>query len=304
MNLKESGVQLDLIFWFISHGFSVVPLHLGSKIPRIRWGRYQRQLPTQEELLRWFRIPSNAAVVTGTNNLVVIDFDEVTEYLKWSMWAVTEGPMTAKLILRDAYKVRTARGIHVYTRASADVRNLHFGKIDIKGRGGLVTLPGSVHPSGAVYTEYQQGDFPLWSDLTQVFPAETLALMEREEPVRRVERERVDLNGLDADQVLNMPVAMDLNELKRRYRIEDIIPKVRDTNYGWYVAKCPFHDDNNPSFWVDTERQLCGCFGGCTAVPLDVINLFARLHGLSNSEAIRVMSERDGSVGRIGGIND
>ncbi len=46
----------------------------------------------------------------------------------------------------------------------------------------------------------------------------------------------------------------------------------------------------NPSFWVDTKAQLCGCFSGCTNVPLDAINLYARLHGISNVAAIKEMS--------------
>ena len=46
----------------------------------------------------------------------------------------------------------------------------------------------------------------------------------------------------------------------------------------------------NPSFWIDTTRQLCGCHAGCTPKPLDVIDLFARICSLGNDEAIRVLS--------------
>ncbi len=294
MNLKKSGIQLDLVFWLVSQGFSVVPLHLGSKVPKIKWGRYQKVLPTRDELLRWFRVPSNGAVVTGTNSLVVIDFDNIHDYLRWSLWAQSDGPEAARLLLRDAYKVRTSRGIHVYSRSSMDIRNLHYGKIDIKGRGGLVTLPGSIHPSGILYREYQQGSFPVWAKLEDILPTEVLALGVQEVPEwrRREERERLDLSVLDEEQVLNMPVQVDLNEVKRAHRIEDYIEGIEMTGPNWGIAKCPFHEDKNPSFWIDTERQLCGCFSGCTAQPLDVINLVARLNGISNSDAIRELGMR------------
>ena len=289
--MPNIGVQLDLVFWFIERGFSVIPVHLRSKQPKIKWGEYQHRLPTHDELIRWFKVPSNGAVVTGTNNLVVIDFDSIQEYVTWSMWALS-GPSTAQLILRDAYKVRTSRGIHVYTRSSANVRNLHYGKIDIKGHGGLVTLPGSIHPSGAIYTEYGGSTFPLWNDINDILPSWMTVDEKVYEAPRPVVRE--DLSMLDKAAVLDMPAmaSVDLNELKRRYRIEDMLDGISFTGDHWGVAKCPFHDDANPSFWIDTEKQLCGCFSGCTAVPLDSVNLFAKLHHLSNQEAIREMSRR------------
>ena len=290
-NVKNSGTPLDLVFWFVARGFSVIPCHLGTKIPKIKWGKYQKQLPTESELIRWFRIPSNAAVVTGTNNLVVIDFDDLTEYLRWSLWAGTEGTPAAKQVLYDSYKVRTARGIHLYTRCTSEIKNLHFGKIDVKGRGGLVTLPGSIHPSGAIYTEYQVGKFPIWSELGELFPKETLKLMERVEVPRRMTVDR-DLTEYSTAEVLDMEVGVNVEEVKRSHRIEDYISDIAFTGAHWGVAKCPFHEDANPSFWVDTEKQLCGCFSGCTAKPLDVVNLYARLNNLSNQEAIRQLGAK------------
>ena len=290
-NVKNPGTQLDLVFWFVARGFSVIPCHLGTKIPKIKWGKYQKQLPTESELLRWFRMPSNAAVVTGTNNLVVIDFDDINEYLRWSLWAGTEGSAAARQVLYDSYKVRTARGIHLYTRCTSEIKNLHFGKIDVKGRGGLVTLPGSIHPSGAIYTEYQTGEFPIWSKLEEVFPEETLKLMERAEAPRKVLVDR-DIIEYSAAEVLDMDIAVNIDDVKRSHRIEDYINDITFTGDHWGVAKCPFHEDANPSFWVDTEKQLCGCFSGCTAKPLDVVNLYARLNNLSNQEAIRQLGAK------------
>ena len=281
------GPDLPTIFWFVNQGFSVIPCYLGTKIPKIKWGKYQSQLPTHVELLRWFHTPSNAAIVTGTNNLVVIDFDSLTEYIKWSLWAGMAGNV-AQSILRNAYKVRTSRGIHVYTRCTGNIKNFHFDKIDIKGKGGLVTLPGSIHPSGAVYTVYQEGIFPTWSSLTEIFP---VGMVESLEDVKTYKRDDRIVSDLSAADVLDMKVGINVNDVKRAHRIEDYISDITFTGDHWGVAKCPFHgEDSHPSMWIDTEKQLCGCFT-CTPMPMDVINLYARLNHISNTEAIRRLGE-------------
>jgi DNA primase len=104
-----------------------------------------------------------------------------------------------------------------------------------------------------------------------------------------VDRDIVDYSTA---QVLDMEVGVNVEEVKRSHRIEDYINDITFTGDHWGVAKCPFHEDANPSFWVDTEKQLCGCFSGCTTVPLDVINLVARLNNLSNSDAIRQLGAK------------
>jgi len=65
-------------------------------------------------------------------------------------------------------------------------------------------------------------------------------------------------------------------------KVEDSGPPKR-----FVPAHCPFHDDKEPSFWIDTDRNLWGCHA--CGVRGDVINLYARLKGLTNTEAIREM---------------
>jgi len=76
----------------------------------------------------------------------------------------------------------------------------------------------------------------------------------------------------------------------------------------WFTGRCPFHQQpdappNKRKFWVNTEKGVCGCFvprcpAFCdkrldpTSKPMDVINFFARLRGLSNSEAVKELAER------------
>jgi hypothetical protein len=55
----------------------------------------------------------------------------------------------------------------------------------------------------------------------------------------------------------------------------------------WWMARCPLHDDQHESLWIDNKNGLCGCLAGCTSKPLDVINLYQRLHGCDTAVAAR-----------------
>ena len=60
---------------------------------------------------------------------------------------------------------------------------------------------------------------------------------------------------------------------------------------GFFAGRCPFC--LKPTFWVNTLTGYCGCWrskcqnaapGG--GLPMDVINFYARLHSVGNSQAI------------------
>jgi len=71
-----------------------------------------------------------------------------------------------------------------------------------------------------------------------------------------------------------------------------MFPKVHKTSSDgrWLATLCPFHDDKSPSAWIDTRRQLFGC-NACNFKPMDAINLYARLHGMSDSNAVVAMAK-------------
>ena len=83
---------------------------------------------------------------------------------------------------------------------------------------------------------------------------------------------------------------------------------LKPTGGGWFIGRCPFHqsDSDPPSkrkFWVDARpgHQVCGCFvPHCQAQapgggkPMDVINFYARLKNISNSQAIDELAKRTG----------
>ena len=71
---------------------------------------------------------------------------------------------------------------------------------------------------------------------------------------------------------------------------------LKPSGTGWLIGRCPFHqqpDDKHRQFWVNPEKGICGCFvPRCQAQqpggqPMDVINFYARLKGITNQQAIR-----------------
>lgn len=121
-------------------GFATVPLvHRGKRPLRRGW------LERGDE--QWSGAPesSNIGILTGhrSGGLVVLDFDTM------------DGPervlgMTPQQLAVLTIVVRTARGWHVYARGEHESCTLVEG-VDVRGDGGMVVAPPSVHPSGHVY---------------------------------------------------------------------------------------------------------------------------------------------------------
>lgn len=131
-------------------GFAVTPLRPWSKQRLFSGNTFQTWFPREDHLCKWFCTPQpyGIAIVPGevSGNLVILDFDEVSVYQVWL--SLIPGAV-------DFPIVRSARGVHVYTRLKDMVSNgqgqfegLIFGDIIAHGN---ITAPPSIHPSGHVY---------------------------------------------------------------------------------------------------------------------------------------------------------
>lgn len=272
-------------------GIAVIPLRIKSKLPALKaWEEYQKRLPTDTELAAWFPgQQGNIGLVVGWRNLVVIDFDNIGEYLRWRVWATRMGGMTSR-IMQMTYQVRTARGMHVYLRTSEREINRKLPGIDIKAQGGYVLIPPSIHPTGVPYTVYTAGAPMMIEALSEVLPAALLISNAPSNTEYQAVQPIAPDDGDIWDKIMRGPdPSRDLIEqVRTRYRVESFFPAAEfsSADHRYMLTCCPFHDDKSPSFWVDTKLQICGCYSGCTTKPLDSINLYARLHGLTNRDAI------------------
>jgi hypothetical protein len=286
--------------YWVSAGVGVIPIRYMDKrpdaklLPDGKWESFKTQLPTDQDLLKWF--PGNLhnlGIVTGWQNLVVIDFDDLGMYVKWSVWATRTGGMTRRS-MELTYQVTTARGVHVYFRTQQPEQNRKLDGIDIKARGGYVLGVPSVHPTNVPYTVKQSGIPMLIEALSDVLPASYL--LQNTELPPTIAPQPIAPVILSADpweQIMRVsdPDKDLVTQIRGQYRIENFFTDIEKTSSDgrWWVTPCPFHDDKHPSFWIDASRQICSCYGSCTPKPLDVINLYARLHGLTNRDAIYAM---------------
>jgi hypothetical protein len=126
---------------YISQGFSVIPVGVDKK-PLIKWEQYQHRIATDEELERWSKLKNpNIAIVTGgISNIIVIDVEA---------GGLIEG-YTPTVIAKTG-----GGGWHFYYKHPGyefknSVRQLRE-LTDIRGDGGYVVAPPSLHKSGKHY---------------------------------------------------------------------------------------------------------------------------------------------------------
>lgn len=121
-----------------------------GKTPILSWKPFQSRLPTVEELELWFVSDlTNIAIVTGAvSGVVVVDVD-----------AREAWEAAARRLPATPWRTRTAKGLHLWFQHPG----FHVGNrtrialaddklpLDVRGDGGYVMAPGSVHASGAAY---------------------------------------------------------------------------------------------------------------------------------------------------------
>ena len=147
-------------------GLHPVPLAPRSKVPPARFPlkRYQTQQPTEVEVFKWFGHPSahgapNIALVLG-RGVIAVDLDGAGAEEALAEAGVTLPP--------DAPRSRTSEhSCHVFLSAPHGVGNRvamlaaaekrpdnpekPLWQVDVRGDGGYVVAPPSVHPDGHLY---------------------------------------------------------------------------------------------------------------------------------------------------------
>ncbi len=160
-------VAVDLIDWAIEYeksGFSVIPISNGTKKPLVPWKQYQERRTTDDEIIacltKWPEAQIGLIAGSVSGNFVVLDFDSLEAYKKfWGSYAAQ--------LENETPVVVTARGRHVWIRTKSEPPASFKipGLVDVKGRGGYVVCPPSVHPSGTKYQFVKQ-------ELTQLMTIE------------------------------------------------------------------------------------------------------------------------------------
>lgn len=127
-------------------GFSIFPLRQKEKRPLGEWKKYQYNPPTISELDQWEKeyLKNNWAIVTGKiSGIVVIDIDNVEAYQK------------SGVVFPETPTVSTGKGFHLYFKHPGILIPNGVQTVrdwfDVRGDGGYVVAPPSIHPNGNKY---------------------------------------------------------------------------------------------------------------------------------------------------------
>ena len=163
--------MLDEAMRYLARGWSVIPANWvredgscscgnpscgdnAGKHPKVLWNDYQERLPTEAEVQRWWRTwpRANIAIVTGkVSGIIVIDVDprhggdesmRDLGPLPDTLTALTGGGGDHKYYRHPGRIVANGSGVNSGLRPG----------IDVRGDGGYVIAPPSIHRKGGVYS--------------------------------------------------------------------------------------------------------------------------------------------------------
>lgn len=153
--MKKTGIDgiPSQTLQMLKRGMRLFPVRPKEKKPLInKW--QQRATTNREQIDQWAREHAgcNWGIATGRESGVfVVDVDGEDGNATLQKWQREHGDRWAQTLT-----VSTGKGFHLFYRfpEEAEIRNsakLVAPGIDIRGEGGYVVAPGSVHPSGSVY---------------------------------------------------------------------------------------------------------------------------------------------------------
>jgi hypothetical protein len=151
-----------------------------------------------------------------------------------------------------------------------------------KGPGSCIRLPFGIHQkTGERYPFIGLGNWrqqlEVMSNPVKISPEEVLKYQYKE-PERKKPKPAIG----------ELPL---WEKVKRQVTVEELVSQYVDLNSSG-VGKCPFHDDSNPSFSVNTDDNYWNCFTGCGGGS--VIDFWMKLHDMDFKEAVTDLAERLG----------
>lgn len=267
---------------YISRGIAPIPVHRDAqKNPYLStYSEFYMRLPNWQQWRKWAnKWPlCNIGLITGYWQLCALDFDTEESYLTWC-----HGP--GRGVVGQTWTTRTARGYHVWFDSLVDPgesRSYTYQghEVLLRAKGGYCIVPPSVHHSGARYRTVHK---------VEPWKTDSIEYYLRGWELKTQSSKSAKLGGSQVVASADPGSKNgDIGNFAKPYRIEQLIPIPENTKpngRGAVQVRCPFHDDQTPSAWLNVEQQRFGCNACWPGKWLDVINVVALKEGISNKEA-------------------
>lgn len=273
--------KIQICSWWLKQGANLAPCQIDSKFFLKGFGVHQRKIKTLDAAGRFWGSEAsrcNMAVI-GSDDLIILDFDNADLYLAWAKDHPRES---------STYTEKTPRGgYHVFMTYTA-------GKVmkGLKFREG-VELKNTclVYPSVVDGKHYTRGE----GEILAVDAVEALSgLTVPGTPTAYcLEANEARKKYAEHNKKESIYPGSTVARIKQAYTVTQVFlqckPGVVLKGHGRYVtSNCPFHQDTKNHFWLDQELNLFGCFV-CKEAG-DVINLYAKLKGITVQEAIKILA--------------
>lgn len=145
--------KVEILQRYLAWGWCVLPLRPRDKRPLITWEPLQRTRPSAKQVAHWFnRWPdANIGIVTGEiSNLVVLDIDpQHGGDASLERLERRYGPLPVTIEAKTG-----GGGRHLYFSHPGGLTRNRVGVaqgIDLRGDGGYIVVPPSIHPSSRPY---------------------------------------------------------------------------------------------------------------------------------------------------------
>jgi len=310
---------IDAALQWLDLGIATIPIRYYGKEPkvtsfvetgdinedgRVEWNPYKEKLPEPERVKTWFRSRfTNVAIITGWQNLTILDFDNLPIWELWQSWINLKMPE----LLQTTYRVKSRRGQHIYLFIEDHPPEMHIrtnekdlrkrtNLIDIKSSGGYCLIPPSVHPTGTKYS--QNGcspcDIVTVESLSDVLPG---MLLENAKT-----KKYIDANDHLPQSKVQLPQEIDIWSITPNFHSEDPIKWIKSNrniseffssdkpgNNDYYSVLCPFHNDHKTSAWFNPTTNRFGC--RVCSLNMDIIDYYALLKNISRKESVRELAK-------------
>ncbi|HEX6294785.1 MAG TPA: bifunctional DNA primase/polymerase [Nitrososphaeraceae archaeon] len=177
-NNPDLKTTFDYACLYARNGFSIIPLWKKSKKPSIvSWKPFKKLHPSKEELEKWFvDSDNNIGLITGRiSSIFALDIDgqETYEYFIQKINSLSDTQLAQSI--KDTMKIKTGSGNtnfifqfdrdefiiddyddddeipnNVLWKSSSSDQNNH-NEIRLKGEGGYIVVPPSIHENGKGY---------------------------------------------------------------------------------------------------------------------------------------------------------